>query len=138
MTSRLRSPHALLAAVALASVAIVAPAAQAHADPVVSVDVQVTGGYNNTQNLGHLTGTISRVDSTFTYSLTACRQSSYTPPRGTIGGNWYGGSYGDPCPTYTGSFTQASTTVTLTFSGNTFYPGNTFTEYTKTRTYWLG
>jgi hypothetical protein len=138
MTARLRSPHALLASIALAALAIVAPAAQAHADSAVSVDLSVTGGSGNSQSLGNVTGTITRTGSTFDYSLTVCRQSSYTQPRGSIGGTYFGNGPGWPCASYTGSFTQYSSAVTVTLTGNTFYPGNTFTEYTKSRTYYLG
>ena len=137
MTSRLRSPSTLLAGITLAALAVVAPASAAHADSVASVDVSVKGGYNNTQNLGNVTGTITRTGSTFDYSLTVCRQSSYTQPRGTIGGYYFGNGAGFPCATYTGSFTQPGSAVTVSLTGNTFYPGNTFTEYTKSRTYYL-
>ena len=137
---RIRSARALLTLLAtavLALGAIVLPVSAAHADSSVSVGIQLHGGYNNQIDIGSLSGTISRVGNTFSYSFTVCRQSSYTPPWGTINGQYFGGDGSSSCPVYSGSFSQSGPTVNLRFTGNTFYPGNTFQEVTKTKTYYL-
>jgi hypothetical protein len=101
----------------------------------------VTGGYNNTQALGTATGTITatRGGTTATYSVNLCGQSTYPSASVTIVAGGASATHSvsyQNCQTFTGTLTSGSgiTTATITASGSTFYPGNTYTTYTKSRT----
>ncbi|MCD0444606.1 hypothetical protein LO763_13340 [Glycomyces sp. A-F 0318] len=149
----------LLALAAMA--ALTAPAvfagAPAHAawGAQYPVTIQVTG---NGHQLGYATGWVQfdTGGDTFQYSITVCRQSSYTPPSLRVAvnaytpGNLYGTTvtthYTDPTgPSGTAPCYGRSQTVTgqhtftghqnvyFVLSGNTFVNGNNFTVYTQDR-----
>lgn len=106
-----------------------------------SFTASVTGGYNNSQALGTATGTITatRGGTTATYSVTLCGQSTYPNASVTItagsGSATHYVSYSN-CQTFGGTLTSSYgiSSATATVSGSTFYPGNTYTTYTKTKT----
>jgi hypothetical protein len=106
-----------------------------------SFTASVTGGYNNTQALGTATGTVtaSHGGTTATYSVTLCGQSTYPNAQVTITAGsaaaYHSVNYSN-CQTFGGTLTSSYgfTTVQVTASGSTFYPGNTYTTYTKTKT----
>ncbi|WP_156925972.1 hypothetical protein [Glycomyces arizonensis] len=153
-----RALVALAAVLAMSGVAVMAPsAAQAAWDGQHSVTIQVTGAG---QNLGYADGWIqfNGDGETFRYSVTVCRQSSYTPPHLTVSYNtssWdldgtpvtthymSGSQTSDdgPCygltTTFTGQYSrQGLNNVYFVLSGNTFVNGNNFTVFTQDRLTW--
>ena len=130
-----------LLAAAVAGVATVAmlPAVSAQA-ATASFTVSVKGGSADSQSLGTATGTVTGTGGTqASYSVTLCGQSTYPSSRVTI----QGGSatvahtvYYQNCETFTGDLVSSYgfTTAQVSVSGSTFYPGNQYTTYTKTKT----
>lgn len=103
-------------------------------------DATATGGANNSISLGRAVGSVTatRGGTTASYSVELCGQSTYPSSNVKI----VAGSatvthtvYYQACQTFTGtlSSTQGISTATVTVSGSTFYPGNTYTTYTKSR-----
>jgi hypothetical protein len=112
------------------------------ATPVTnSFTVSATGGYNNSVALGTATGTITatRGGTTATYSVTLCGQSTYPSAQVTISAGsataYHSVSYQN-CQTFGGTLTSGYgiSSAQITVSGSTFYPGNTYTTSTKSRT----
>lgn len=156
-TNLLRRLLLALAAVAALTAPAVLAGSPAHAawGAQYPVAIQVTG---NGQQLGYATGWVQfdTGGDTFQYSITVCRQSSYTPPNlrvavnaqtpgnpsGTTVATHYtspSGPWGTaPCygmsQTVTGQHTFAGhRNVYFVLSGNTFVNGNNFTVYTQDR-----
>ncbi|MEV4847403.1 hypothetical protein AB0K20_29820 [Micromonospora matsumotoense] len=130
----------LAAGAAGAAVVAMFPAVGAQAG-TAPIAVSVTGGYNNSQSLGTATGTITGTTGSTqaSYSVTLCGQSTYPSSRVTIqGGTASAGHtvYYQDCQTFTGDLVSSYgfTNVQVTVSGSTFYPGNQYTTYTKTKT----
>jgi hypothetical protein len=106
-----------------------------------SFTVSVAGGYNNSQALGTATGTITATRGTTaaTYSVTLCGQSTYPSSQVTISAGSATAThtvYYQNCQTFGGTLTSSYgiSTASITVSGSTFYPGNTYQTYTKTKT----
>lgn len=127
------------AAVGVAAVAVL-PAAGAQA-ATASFTVSVKGGYNDTVSLGTATGTVTKAagSAQASYSVTLCGQSTYPSSKVTIKGGTatatHTVSYHN-CETFSGNLVSsyAFTNAQITVSGSTFYPGNQYTTYTKTKT----
>jgi hypothetical protein len=135
-----RPLRALLAATILAAGGVVLTAAAAEAS-TESFTVAVTGGYNNTATLGTASGTITAEygSTTATYSVNLCGQSTYPNATVTITAGSASASHSvsySSCQTFTGTLTSSYglSTATVTAYGSTFYPGNTYTTYSKSRT----
>lgn len=150
-----RATVALAAAFAVALSVLLAPA-PAHAAwaSQIPITIQVTG---NGHQLGYAEGWVQYETNgtTFRYSITVCRQSSYTPPNlsvavnttnanplGTVVTTHYMHSWtpGGTAPCYGGfeTFTGQHDNSPLTntyflLSGNTFVNGNNFTVFTQDR-----
>lgn len=106
-----------------------------------SISVSVKGGYNNTQSLGTATGTVTGTTGSTqaSYSVTLCGQSTYPSASVTIQGGTATAThtvYYQNCETFTGDLVSSYgfTNVQVSVSGSTFYPGNQYTTYTKTKT----
>lgn len=131
----------LLAAGAAGAAAVaVLPAVSAQAG-TSSFTVSVQGGYNNTLSLGTATGTVSGTTGSnqASYSVTLCGQSTYPSAQVTLKGgsaSAYHTVYYQNCETFTGDLVSSYgfTNIEVTVSGSTFYPGNQYTTYTKSRT----
>ncbi|GIG39510.1 hypothetical protein [Cellulomonas phragmiteti] len=138
-TLSLRPARLLLAAALVAAGGVALPATAAHASPV-PFSVSVTGGYNNTVALGTVTGTITSTGaSTADYTATLCGRSSYASTFFTLTAGGVTASHSvsnQSCQTFTGTLTSGSaiTTATATVTSGTFYPGNTYTTYTRNQT----
>ena len=112
------------------------------ASPVTNTfTVSVTGGSNNSQALGTATGTITatRGGTTATYSVTLCGQSTYPNALVTITAGSATANHSvnyQNCETFGGTLTSSYgfSSAQVTVSGSTFYPGNTYSTYTKTKT----
>jgi hypothetical protein len=118
-------------------VALPATSAQASTE---SFSVSVTGGYNNSQALGTAGGTLTATagGTTLQYSFQLCGQSTYPNSRVTItAGSGSTTQYvsAGSCQSFSGTVTSsyAFSTASVTLTGATFYPGNTWSEYSKTR-----
>lgn len=105
-----------------------------------SFDATATGGANNSIALGRAVGSVTatRGGTTASYSVNLCGQSTYPSSSVKIdAGNATVTHtvYYQACQTFSGtlSSTQGISTATVTVSGSTFYPNNTYTTYTKTR-----
>lgn len=143
---RVRSSRSVrLLAAGAAGVAAVAmlPAAGAQA-ATAPFTVSVKGGYNDSQSLGTATGTVTGTagSTQASYSVTLCGQSTYPSARVTLqGGTATAGHtvYYQNCETFSGTLVSSYgfTNVQITVSGSTFYPGNQYTTYTKTKTAYL-
>jgi hypothetical protein len=142
--SRARSLHplrVLLVAGVVATAGIgVLPATSAQAS-TESFAISVTGGSNNSQALGTATGTLTATagGTTLDYSFQLCGQSTYPNSRLTItAGSASTTQYANSgsCQTFTGTLTSSYgfSTASLALYGSTFYPGNTYTTYSRTRT----
>ncbi|GAB3649576.1 hypothetical protein [Glycomyces tarimensis] len=150
-----RAIVALAAILAMTAAAVMAPSpAQAAWGSQIPVTIQVTG---NGHQLGYASGWVQydTGGTTFRYSITVCRQSSYTPPRLTVAVNsssWNpdgttvathymqssGGSGSAPCyggsQHFTGQHTHSGLNNTyFVLTGNTFVNGNNFTEFDQDR-----
>ncbi|WP_329011908.1 hypothetical protein OG271_01440 [Micromonospora rifamycinica] len=73
------------------------------------------------------------------YSVTLCGQSTYPSARVTIQGGTASVNhtvYYQNCETFTGDLVSSYgfSDAQITVSGSTFYPGNQYTTYTKTKT----
>ncbi|GHJ06812.1 hypothetical protein TPA0907_11790 [Micromonospora humidisoli] len=129
----------LAAGAAGAAVVAALPAVSAQAG-TAPINVSVKGGYNNSQSLGTATGTVTGTGSNqASYSVTLCGQSTYPSSQVTIKGGTataYHTVYYQNCETFTGDLVSnyGFTNIEVTVSGSTFYPGNQYTTYTKTRT----
>ncbi|WP_194822971.1 hypothetical protein [Micromonospora sp. S-DT3-3-22] len=130
----------LAAGAAGAATVAVLPAVSAQAG-TSTFTVSVKGGYNNTQSLGTATGTVSGTTGSnqASYSVTLCGQSTYPSSQVTIKGGTASANhtvYYQNCETFTGDLVSAYgfTSIEVTVSGSTFYPGNQYTTYTKFRT----
>jgi hypothetical protein len=131
----------LLAAAAVGLVAVAlfpATSAQAATAPFT---VSVKGGYNNTQSLGTATGSVTATagGTQASYSVTLCGESTYPSSSVTIvtgSATAYHTVYYQNCQTFSGSLSSSYgfATAQITVSGSTFYPGNQYTTYTKSRT----
>jgi hypothetical protein len=126
-------------AAGVAAVAMLPPAGAQAA--TASFTVSVKGGYNDTQSLGTATGTITGMPGSTqaSYSVTLCGQSTYPSSRVTIqGGTATVGHtvYYQNCETFSGDLVSSYgfANAQITVSGSTFYPGNQYTTYTKTKT----
>jgi len=129
----------IAAAVGLVAVALL-PATSAHAG-TAPFTVSVKGGYNNSQSLGTATGSItaSAGGTQASYSVTLCGESTYPSSSVTItagSATAYHTVYYQNCQTFSGNLTSSYgfSTAKITVSGSTFYPGNEYTTYTKSRT----
>lgn len=105
-----------------------------------SFSVSVTGGYNNSQALGTATGSLTATSGgkSLSYSVQICGQSTYPNSRVTIkagSGSVTHYANAGSCSSYSGTVTSttAISTGTVTLYGSTFYPGNTYTTYSKSR-----
>ncbi|MGC4806342.1 hypothetical protein [Micromonospora sp. DT233] len=131
----------LMAAGAAGVVAVaVFPAASAQAG-TGSFAVSVKGGYNNTQSLGTATGTVTGTTGSTqaSYSVTLCGESTYPSSTVTIRGGTATAThtvYYQNCETFSGDLVSSYgfANAEITVSGSTFYPGNQYTTYTKTKT----
>ncbi|MEG3633544.1 hypothetical protein [Micromonospora palythoicola] len=131
----------LLAAGAAGAAAVaVLPAAGAQAG-TAPFSVSVKGGYNNTVPLGTATGTLTGAagSAQASYSVTLCGQSTYPSSTVTIKGGTATAThvvYYQNCETFTGELVSsyAFSRADVTVSGSTFYPGNQYTTYSKTKT----
>lgn len=131
----------LLAACAAGVAAVaVLPAASAQAG-TASFTVSVKGGYNDTQSLGTATGSVTGVTGSTqaSYSVTLCGQSTYPSARVTIQGGTATAAHTvfyQNCETFSGDLVSSYgfTNVQVTVSGSTFYPGNQYNTYYKTKT----
>ena len=105
-----------------------------------TIAATATGGANTSIALGRAVGSVTatRGGTNATYAVELCGQSTYPSSKVQI----VAGSatvthtvYYQACQTFTGtlSSTVGISTATVTVSGSTFYPGNTYTTYTKTR-----
>ena len=129
----------LAAGAAGAAVVAMFPAvAQAGTAPIA---VSVTGGYNNSQSLGTATGTITGTTWQHPGELLGdAVRAEHLPefPGDHQGGTASAGHtvYYQDCQTFTGDLVSSYgfTNVQVTVSGSTFYPGNQYTTYTKTKT----
>jgi len=126
-------------AAGVAAVAVL-PAVSAQA-ATSSFTVSVKGGYNDTQSLGTATGTVTGVTGSTqaSYSVTLCGQSTYPSSRVTIQGGTASAAYTvyyQNCETFSGTLVSSYgfTNIQVTVSGSTFYPGNQYTTYSKTKT----
>ncbi|GAA2319341.1 hypothetical protein GCM10009853_091800 [Glycomyces scopariae] len=150
-----RALVAFIAALALSFGSVMAASpAQAAWGSQIPVSIMVTG---NGQQLGYATGWVQfdTGGTTFQYSITVCRQSSYTlptltvavnstgsNPNGTVVATHYMSSPGPniAAPCYQGSQnftgTQAYSGLSNVYfkvAGNTFVNGNNFTVFTQDR-----
>lgn len=134
-----------LLAAGAAGVAAVAmlPTASAQA-ATASFTVSVRGGYNDTLSLGTATGTVTGTagSAQASYSVTLCGQSTYPSSRVTIQGGTATAAhtvYYQNCETFSGNLVSSYgfTNAQITVSGSTFYPGNQYTTYTKTKSVYL-
>ncbi|MFJ8686862.1 hypothetical protein [Micromonospora wenchangensis] len=130
----------LAAGAAGAATVAVLPAVSAQAG-TSSFTVSVKGGANNSLSLGTATGTVSGTTGSnqASYSVTLCGQSTYPSSQVTIKGgsaSAYHTVYYQNCETFTGDLVSSYgfTNIEVTVSGSTFYPGNQYTTYTKSRT----
>ncbi|MEU7977272.1 hypothetical protein AB0B63_01905 [Micromonospora sp. NPDC049081] len=135
-----RSIRLLAAGAAGAAAVAMFPAVSAQAG-TSSINVSVKGGYNNTQSLGTATGTVTGTTGSTqaSYSVTLCGQSTYPSASVTIQGGTATAThtvYYQNCETFTGDLVSSYgfTNVQVSVSGSTFYPGNQYTTYTKTKT----
>lgn len=137
-TLSLRPARVLLAA-ALVAGGVALPATAAQASPA-TISVSVTGGYNNSVALGTASGTITSTGTTTaSYSVQLCGRNSYasTSLRLTAGsGSVTHYVSNQECRTFTGTLTSsyAIGTGTATVTSGTFYPGNTYTTYSRNQT----
>ncbi|GAA0572611.1 hypothetical protein GCM10010172_66450 [Paractinoplanes ferrugineus] len=131
-----------LVAAGAAGVALVAtlPAAGAQA-ATASFTVSVKGGYNDSQSLGTATGTVTGTagSTQASYSVTLCGQSTYPTARVVLQGGTATAAHTvsyQNCETFTGDLVSSYgfNNVQVTVSGSTFYPGNQYTTYSKTKT----
>jgi len=131
----------LIAACAAGVAAVAAlPAAGAQA-ATSSFTVSVKGGGGDSQSLGTATGTVTGTPGSTqaSYSVTLCGQSTYPSARVTIQGGTATAAhtvYYQNCETFNGDLVSSYgfTNVQISVSGSTFYPGNQYTTYTKTKT----
>lgn len=135
--TRTRSHRALriLLTGLLAAGAVALPAAGAQAAPQ-SFSVSVTGGYNGATPLGSASGTIDKSGLAATYSVNLCGRSSYGSSVVTVVAGGASASHSvsnGACQTFTGTLTSGSdfTRATVTVKSGTFYPGNTYTTYSR-------
>lgn len=142
-TNLFRRTLAVFAAVVAMAATMVmgASPAQAAWGTQYNVAIQVTGA---SQNLGSANGWVQfdTNGTTFRYSITICRQSSYTPPNLTVATNRtnynYSGNYvtthygGSSCTTVTGQHNGATLNALFVLTGNTFV-GSTFTTFDQDR-----
>lgn len=134
-------PLPLLLAAALAVTGVAVPAGAAHASTTASFDVTAMGGSNNAIAVGQATGSVTatRGTTTATYTVTLCGRSTYPSAsvRIVVGNAsvTHSVSYQN-CQTFSGTLlsTNPISSGTATVSGATFYPGNTYTTYSKSRT----
>lgn len=139
----LRPVRVLLAAALIAAggIALQGTAAQAGS---ATISVSVTGGYNNTVALGTASGTIATTgNTTASYSVTLCGRNSYATTSLTITAGSASASHyvsNQSCQTFNGTLTSnyAITTATSKVTSGTFYPGNTYTTYTRSQTVTIG
>lgn len=135
--SRSRSGRALrvLLTGLLAAGAVALPVAGAQAAPK-SFTVSVTGGWNNATPLGTANGTVDKADKTATYTVELCGRQAYASSYVTIVAGGASATHqvsNGQCQTFQNSITSGSDfdRVTVTVKSGTFYPGNTYTTYTK-------
>ena len=119
----------------LAAGAVALPAAGAHAAPQ-QFTVAVSGGANGATPLGTAGGEIDRSGRTATYTVELCGRSAYgsSVVRIVAGGGSASHSVSNgACQTFTGSITSGSdfSRATVTVTSGTFYPGNTYTTYSR-------
>lgn len=119
----------------LAAGAVALPAAGAQAAPR-QFTVSVTGGWNNATPLGTASGTVDKSDRTATYSVELCGRQAYASSYVTIAAGGASATHqvsNGRCETFSSSITSGSdfSRVTITVKSGTFYPGNTYTTYTK-------
>ncbi|UZN01621.1 hypothetical protein [Cellulomonas sp. S1-8] len=138
-TLSLRPARVLLAAALIVAGGVAIPATGAAA-ATATIDIAVTGGYNNSVALGTATGTITGTSSTTaSYSLTLCGRNSYATTSLQITAGGASASHyvsNQSCQTFTGNLTSGSafTQAKATVTSGTFYPGNTYTTYTRDQT----
>lgn len=130
----------MAAGVAGAAAVAILPAAGAQAG-TASFTVSVKGGYNNTHSLGTATGTVTGTagSTQASYSVTLCGQSTYPSSTVTLRGGTATAThtvYYQNCETFSGDLVSSYgfANAEITVSGSTFYPGNQYTTYTKTKT----
>ena len=135
-----RSVRLLAAVVAGVAAVALLPAASAQA-ATASFTLSVRGGYNDTQALGTATGTVTATagSTQASYSVTLCGQSTYPSSRitlqaGTASITHY--VYYSSCETFNGSLTSSYgfSTADVIVYGSTFYPGNQYSTYSRSRT----
>ena len=138
-TLSLRPARVLLTAALVAAGAVALPVTAAQAVPV-PISVSVTGGYNGTVALGTVSGTVESTGSTTAaYSVQLCGRSSYASTTLTLtagSGSVNHSVSNQECRTFSGTLTSgyAVTTATAKVTSGTFYPGNTYTTYTRSQT----
>ncbi len=132
-----RAVRAALVAGIVAVGGVLLPATAAHAS-TESFTVSATGGANNTVAVGTATGTVTatRGGTSATYPVQLCGQSTYPSASVIVAAGTASASHSvsyQSCQTFTGTPTSTSgiQTGTVSVRGSTFYPGNTYTTYTR-------